>query len=56
MPLLTENKRILKFIENVPENGKTINNSILDTAGTICLGMYNLSKNFLIHWSLILTG
>ena len=32
------------------------NNFLLGNVGTICLGTYNLSKNFLIHWSTILTG
>ena len=40
----------LKFKENFPKNGRTTNNSLLGTVGTICLGMYNLSKNILIHW------
>ena len=40
----------LKFKENFPKNGRTNNNSLLGTAGTICLGRYNLSNNFLIHW------
>ena len=42
-------KRFLKCPENFLENGGTINNSLLDTIGTVCLGTYNLSKNFLIH-------
>ena len=49
-------KRFLKFKKNVPENGRTTNNSFLDTVDKICVGTYNLSKNFLIHWSIILTG
>ena len=43
-------KRFLKFKENVPNNGRTTNNSFLGTVSTICLGTYNLSRNFLIHW------
>ena len=42
-------KRFLKFKENVPKNGRTTNNSFLGTAGTISLGTYTLSRNFLIH-------
>ena len=49
-------KRFLKFKENVPKHGRTTNNSFLGTVDTICVGTYNLSKNFLIHWSVILTG
>ena len=49
-------KRFLKFKENVPKYGKTTNNSFLGTVGTIYLGTYSLSKNFLIDWSIILTG
>ena len=44
-------KRFLKFIENSPQNGRTINNSFLGTIGRNCLGTYNLSKNLFIHWS-----
>ena len=43
----------LKFKENFPKNGRTTNNSLLGTVGTICLGRYNLSNNFLIHWLFI---
>ena len=49
-------KRFLKIKSNIPKYGRTTNNSFLGTAGTICLGTYNLSKNSLIHWSIILTG
>ena len=49
-------KRFLKFKENVLKNGRTTNNSLLGNVNTICLGTYNLSKNFLIHWSIIITG
>ena len=49
-------KRFLKFKENVPKYGRTTHNSFLGTVGTICLRTYNLPKNFLIHWSIILTG
>ena len=49
-------KRFLKFKENVPKNGRATNNSFFGTVSTICLGTYNLSRNFLIHWSIILTG
>ena len=54
--LLTDlHKHFLKFKENVPKNGRT-NNSLLGTFETTCLGTYNLSINFLILWSIILTG
>ena len=49
-------KRFLKFKENVPKYGITTNNSFSGIVGTICSGTYNLSKNFLIHWSITLTG
>ena len=49
-------KRFFKFNENVPKNGRTTNNSFLGTVSTICLVKYNLSRKFLIHWSIILTG
>ena len=49
-------KSFLKFKENVPKYGRTTNNSFLGTVSTICLGTHNLSTNFLIHWSIILTG
>ena len=49
-------KHFLKFDENVPKNGRTTNNSFLGTVSTICVGTYNLSRKFLIHWSIILTG
>ena len=49
-------KHFLKFKENVPKNGRTTNNSLLGTFETTCLGTYNLSINFLILWSIILTG
>ena len=46
----------LKFKENVPKYGRTTNNSFLGNVGTTCLGTYKLSKNFLIHLSIMLTG
>ena len=49
-------KRILKFMEKVSENGRTINNLFLGTVDIISLGTCNLSKIFLIYWSIILTG
>ena len=49
-------KGFLKFKENVPKIGRKTNNSYLGTVCIICLGTYNLSKNLLIHWSIILTG
>ena len=49
-------KCFLKFKENAPKYGRKTNNSFLGTVGTICLGTYNFSKNFLIHWLIILTG
>ena len=49
-------KPFLKFKENVPKYGRTANSSFLGTLGAICLGTYNLPKNFLIRWSIILTG
>ena len=55
--LLTElYKSFLKFNENVPKYGRKIENSLLGAVGTICLRTNNLSKNFLIHWLIILTG
>ena len=48
-------KRFLKFKENLPKNRTTTNNSLIGTVDIICLGMYNFSKNFLIHWGIILT-
>ena len=42
-------KHFLKFKENVSKYGRTTSNSLLGTVGTICLGTYNVSKNFLIH-------
>ena len=53
--LTTLYKRFLKFRENVPKNGRTTSNSFFGTVSTICLETYNLSRNFLIHWSIILT-
>ena len=49
-------KCFLKFKENIPENGRTTSNSFFGTASTIYLGTYNLSRNFLIYWSILLTG
>ena len=49
-------KCFLKFKENVPKNGRTTSNSFFGTISTVCLGTYNLSRNFLIHCSIILTG
>ena len=49
-------RRFLKFRENITNYGRTTTNSLLGTVGTICLGTYNLSKNFLICWSIMLTG
>ena len=46
-------KCFLKVKENVPKYGKTTSNSFLGIVGTICLGTYSLSKNFLIHWSIM---
>ena len=48
-------KRFLRFKENVPKYGRTTNNSLLGTVCTICLEAHNLSQNFLLHWSIILT-
>ena len=54
--LLTDlHKHVLKFAEYFPKNGRAINNSFLCTVVTVCLGMYSLSKKFLIHWSIVLT-
>ena len=48
--LLTDlDKHFLKFVENFPKNRRTRNNFLLGTVGAIYLGMYNMSKNFLIH-------
>lgn len=44
---------VLKFIENVPENSRTINNSYLGTAVTLCSGTCILSKSFSMQWSTI---
>ena len=38
-------KRFLIFKENVPKNGRTTSNSFFGTVSTICLGMYNFSRN-----------
>ena len=43
-------KCFLKFKENLPKNGRTTNNSLLGAVNTICLGTYNLSKNFSIFY------
>ena len=48
-------KSVLEFIENIPKNGGTINDCFLYPVGTICLGNYSLSKNFLIYWLIVLT-
>ena len=39
-------KHFLKSKENIPKYGRATNNSLLVTVGTMCLGTYNLSKNF----------
>ena len=49
-------KHFLKFKENVPKYGRITDNSFLGTVSTICVGMYNLAKNFLIHWSIMCSG
>ena len=49
-------KCFLQFKNNSLKDGRATNNAILGTVGTICLGTYNLSKNFLIYRSIILTG
>ena len=41
-------KRCLKFRENVPKYGRTTNNTLSGTVGTICLGTYNLFKIFFL--------
>ena len=43
-------KRFLKFKENFTKNGRTTNNFLLRTIGTIWLGTFNLSNNFSLHF------
>ena len=49
-------KYFLKLKNDFPKGGRTTNNIILGTVNTICLGTYNLSKNFFIYRSIIITG